>query len=113
MTSPLLAILGYSEAAMFLRRAPAPNVKAIMSIHGQRECGVESDVECRLDLAFDDVEIAAAAGPLAMLRATARRRWAAENGLHEVPPTDSDAAAIIAFAEQVRNVDGILLCHCA
>ena len=112
MPHPDLAILGYSEAAMYLRRAPSPNVRAIISIHGRREFGVEADVTHRLDLTFDDVEAPAPDDLMATLRATSRRRWAEQNGLTEVSPVPADAAAIIAFAERTRTAAGVLLCHC-
>ena len=112
MTHPDLAILGYSEAAMYLRRAPTPNVRAIISIHGRREFGVEADVPHRLDLTFDDVDAPAPDDLMATLRATSRRRWAEQNGLTEVAPAPADAAAVVAFAERTRTADGVLLCHC-
>jgi predicted protein tyrosine phosphatase len=112
MTHPQLAIFGYSEAAMFLRRTPPPNVVAIISIHGGREFGVDADLPHRLDLTFDDVEVGPADDVIAMQRATSRKRWAQHNGLTEVAPTTADAAAIVDFAEAVRGIDGIVLCHC-
>lgn len=112
MTVPKLAILGYSEAGMFLRATPRPNVSAILSIHGAREFGVEADVAHRLDPTFDDVEVPAADDLAAMQRAVSRRRWAKENGLTEVAPGRGDAAAIIQFAREVRAAHGIVLCHC-
>lgn len=112
MSHPALIILGYSDAAMFLREQPAPDISAIISIHGRREFGVEADVPRRLDLAFDDVDVPDAADPIAAWRTMSRRRWSAENGLAEVPPTVADAAAIIEFAESTRHVGGAVLCHC-
>jgi len=44
--SPQLAIFGYSEAAMFLRSSPQPDITAIISIHGSREFGVEARAAC-------------------------------------------------------------------
>ncbi|HEY2587983.1 MAG TPA: hypothetical protein VGI81_19725 [Tepidisphaeraceae bacterium] len=113
MKHPQLAIFGYSEAAMFLRGTSPPPVGAIVSIHGRREFGVESDVPRRLDLAFDDVEIAVADDVMAMQRAMSRKRWAEQNGLIEVAPVAADAEAIVKFAEAVHGLDGIVLCHCA
>jgi predicted protein tyrosine phosphatase len=107
-----LTIFGYSEAAMFLRCTPRPDVTAIISIHGPREFGVEADVARRLDLTFDDVEVASAVDVEAVQRAMSRKRWAEQNGLTEVPPTRADVAAIIDFAKAVREVDGVVLCHC-
>lgn len=113
MTHPQLAVFGYSEAAMFLRGTPTPNVTGIISIHGGREFGVEAEVPRRLDLAFDDVEIAAPDDMIAMQRAMSRKRWSEQNGLTEVAPVSADAAAIIEFAEHARGVEGVMLCHCA
>jgi predicted protein tyrosine phosphatase len=104
--------MGYSEAAMFLRATPVPNVGAVISIHGRREFGVEADVPHRLDLEFDDVEVPEAGDVLALGRAAGRKRWAEQNGLVEVAPAMADAAAIIRFAETVGGIDGIVLCHC-
>jgi predicted protein tyrosine phosphatase len=114
MNHPPLAIYGYSEAAMFLRRRdPKPNIGALISIHGSREFGVEADVARRLDLSFDDIEtIREGADVMELHRVTSRRRWAAQQGLIETPPTPDDVAAIIRFALDVRDVDGIVLCHC-
>ena len=47
---PPLAILGYSEAAMFLQGSGGAQVRAIISIHGAREFGVQGDVPHRLTL---------------------------------------------------------------
>jgi predicted protein tyrosine phosphatase len=109
---PNLLMLGYSEAAMFLQNVSAPDVVAIISIHGRREFGVEANVEPRLDLTFDDVEVPQSDDVMSDLRATSRKRWAAENGLVERAPTVVDAASIIHFAERLRDCDGIVLCHC-
>ena len=112
MTHPQLAVLGYSEAAMFLRGSPKPNVTGIISIHGAREFGVEAEVSRRLDLTFDDVEVAVPDDMLAMQRAMSRKRWAEQNGLSEVAPVRADAEAIVRFADTVRDDGGVLLCHC-
>jgi predicted protein tyrosine phosphatase len=112
MTHPQLAVLGYSEAAMYLRGSPKPNVTGIISIHGAREFGVEANVSRRLDLTFDDVEVAAPDDMLAMQWAMSRKRWAEQNGLSEVAPARADAEAIVRFADAVRDDGGVLLCHC-
>jgi predicted protein tyrosine phosphatase len=109
---PALAVLGYSGAAMFLRRVPASDIAGVISIHGHREFGVEAGVACRLDLTFDDVEVAPPGDVQAIERVMARKRWAEQNGLFEVAPTPEDVAAIIRFAEIVRGTSGTLLCHC-
>lgn len=113
MSLPPLAIFGYSEAAMFMRRLPEPNVAAIISIHGRREFGVEADVPHRLDLTFDDVDVAPSGDMVALQQSLNRRRWAEQNGLVEIAPMKSDAAAIIEFAGAIRETDGIVLCHCS
>jgi predicted protein tyrosine phosphatase len=112
MNHPPLAIFGYSEAAMFLRRTPKPHISAIISIHGRREFGVEADVPHRLDLTFDDVEVVPPDDRVALQRAMNRKQWAEQNGLVEIAPTSSDAAAIIEFAQTIREVEGIVLCQC-
>jgi predicted protein tyrosine phosphatase len=113
MHHPPLVVLGYSEAAMFLRKSPPLSVAGIISIHGSREFGVDATAPCRLDLRFDDVEIPIPNDQMAMLRAASRRLWAEQNGLIEVPPARSDVEEVIQFAETVRAVDGLILCHCA
>ena len=110
--NPSLVVLGYSEAAMFLRRAPEPGLVGVISIHGRREFGVEAEAPRRLDLLFDDVDVPEAGDPDGLYRAMSRRRWAEQNGLVEVPPSAADAAAIVAFAEALRGTEGTLLCHC-
>lgn len=109
---PDLIVLGYSEAAMFLQRRPPPNVMAILSIHGQREYGVDYDPPLRLDLSFDDVDVSSDTDPVAVWRTQSRRRWSEQNGRIEKPPTPADAAAIIQFAARTRNGVGTVLCHC-
>ena len=65
---------------MFLRAHPAPQISAVISIHGKREFGVELAYEHRLDLTFDDVEVAAPDDLMAMQHAMSRKRWAEQNG---------------------------------
>jgi predicted protein tyrosine phosphatase len=110
---PRLVILGYSEAAMFARGADCRSIAAIISIHGAREFGVDHPVAHRLDLSFDDIEVIGDANDvMAMQRASTRRRWADQIGLVEVPPTPADAQRIIEFANEIRDVEGNILCHC-
>src|SRR5216117_2257586 len=99
MGFPPLLILGYSEAGMFLRATPAPEVSAVISIHGRREFGVELACEHRLDLAFDDVEVVRPGDVEALERQMIRRRWNEQNGLVEDAPRREDAAAVVEFAE--------------
>jgi predicted protein tyrosine phosphatase len=110
--NPAVMILGYSEAAMFLRGRPELKLAGLISIHGRREFGVEAEAGRRLDLTFDDVDVPDGNDTEALQRALGRRRWAEQNGLVEVPPTSSDAAAVIEFAEALRGTDGTVLCHC-
>jgi predicted protein tyrosine phosphatase len=112
VTNPALVILGYSEAAMFLRRETTPSLTGLISIHGRREFGVVADAGRRLDLAFDDVEVPEPGDTFGLQRMMSRRRWAEQNGLSEVPPTASDAAAVIEFAEALHGAGGTVLCHC-
>lgn len=112
MAYPQLVILGYSEAAMFMRQSPPPKIGAIISIHGCREFGVEASCPHRLDLLFNDVDVPAENDIIALQRHISRQHSSAQNGLIEVAPTSSDAASIIEFANTIRDVDGSLLCHC-
>ena len=109
---PALVILGYSEAAMFVRGRPGLALAGLVSIHGRREFGVEAEAGRRLDLVFDDVEVPEPGDVFALQRAMSRRRWAEQNGLAEVPPGSADAAAVIEFAEALRGAGGTVLCHC-
>ena len=78
-----------------------------------REFGVEAaGVGRRLDLRFDDMEVAAKGDVMGMQRVMSRRRWCEQNGLVEVAPTAEDAGAIVRFAENARDDGGIVLCHC-
>ena len=98
---------------MYLARTPAPNVTAVVSIHGRREFAVPSAPGVpRLDLAFDDVDVPGPNDDVGQIRAGARRRWAAENGLTETAPTPADAAALVAFARAIQGNGGVVLCHC-
>ncbi len=95
---------------MFVRRAAT--LAGIISIHGSREYGIEAVCDRRLDLKFDDIEVPKPDDIGSLQRQMSRRRAALENGLCEIPPTASDAAEIIAFADSLREIEGILLCHC-
>jgi predicted protein tyrosine phosphatase len=112
MPRPSLLILGYSEASMFLRTAPPKNISAIISIHGAREHPVKLDISHRLDLTFDDVDLADPNDPIALQRAHSRKRWLEQCGLPQLPPTSADAAAIINFAQRIRHLQGPVLVHC-
>lgn len=97
---------------LLLLRGSLLTVGAILSIHGRREFDVESEIEPRLDLHFDDVDALESGDPVATYRARRRQRWAEQNGLIEIPPTAEDAAAVLRFAETAREVQGAVLFHC-
>lgn len=97
---------------MLLRRPDRGNVAAIISICGAREFAVEAEVARRLDLQFDDVEVASLNDLESMLRVRARMKWAEQNGQSLKPPTVDDAQAIIEFARDARDIEGVVLCQC-
>ncbi len=105
---------GFSEAAMFLRKPEGANIQAIISIHGPNEYGVEAQVPHRLDLNFDDIDADPdPADIIAVYHAIVRKRENAENGRELRPPTVEDAAKITEFAESIKDLQGMVLCHCA
>ncbi len=111
---PSILTCGYSEAAMFLRKPQGANVHAIISIHGPNEYGIETQVNNRLDLNFDDVEADPdPADIIAVYHAIVRKRENAENGRALRSPVAEDANRIIKFAESIKDVQGMVLCHCA
>lgn len=105
-------MLGYSEAAMLLRRPKGLAIDAVISIHGQREFGVEAEGVERLDLVFDDVSIDRRDHPDAVRKQADRRRLEEKTGLRQSPPTAEHVGQIIAFAEAIRDRSQLLLCHC-
>jgi predicted protein tyrosine phosphatase len=111
---PRLVVLGYSEAAMFLKQPMAAELSAVISIHGQREYPLElaDPVAHHLTLEFDDSPAPDDSDPLQAARVQLRKREAAEIGLTLRPPTIDHARAILDFAEQVKTCNGILLCQC-
>lgn len=114
MTShPDLLILGYSEAAMFLRGARAAEVSALIAIHGQREFAAECSASIpKLVLRFDDTATPDTTNPIEVARFRVRQREAAEIGLRLTPPTIEYARAIVSFASSIQRLEGALLCHC-
>lgn len=108
-----IIVLGYSEAMMFLRRADASVVSAVISIFGQGEFGVEAPWTAhRLDLQFDDCDVPDEADPLAAARWRIRQREAAEIGRNLRPPTLEHARQIVEFAAGLSADGGALLCQC-
>ncbi len=110
---PNMLILGYSEAAMYMRQADAAHVRAIIAIAGQREYTIDTNnVEHQLVLHFDDTETPTDDDLLGQARLAMRKRAAGQFGIRMNPPTRADVDAIIAFARQTQSVNGTLLCHC-
>lgn len=108
-----MIVMGYSEAGMFLRAPGAAEVVGVVSVHGRREYGVETEAGVpRLDLVFDDVDVPVAGDTRAWAEVESRRRWNAANGLIEVAPTPADVRAVVDFADQMRGRGGVVLCHC-
>lgn len=113
MSHPLVLILGYSEAAMLLRKPGTVDVRAIIAIHGQREYPVETEgVAHSLVLRFDDSEAPRQTDPIHAARIRVRKREAADYGLDLSPPTMEHARKIIDFAGSISDLDGVLLCQC-
>ena len=105
--------LAYSEAAALLRNPSDTRIGAIIAIIGQREYAVDvSSTPHHLILDFDDTEVPDADDPLQAARLGIRQREAAAIGLRLTPPTPEHARRIIDFAETLRDLDGVLLCHC-
>lgn len=112
MQHPQIVVLGYSEAAMLLRKLDHKLLTGIISIHGSREIGVMTDGIQRLDLVFDDVDVPVAGDHVAEYHARQTRRAREEMGLKEVPPRKEDAEALIEFARPLAKKGGVLLAHC-
>ena len=86
MRRPQIVVLGYSEAAMLLRKLDPRLLSGVISIHGAREFGVEAPGIPRLDLVFDDVDVPVAGDHVAEYHARQTRQARQEMGLKEVPP---------------------------
>ena len=86
MDDPQIVVLGYSEAAMLLRKLDRALLAGIISIHGAREFGVEAPGVRRLDLTFDDVDVPVAGDHVAEYHARQTRQAREGLGLNEVPP---------------------------
>jgi predicted protein tyrosine phosphatase len=113
MNHPSLLALGYSEAAMLLRQSSGAPVRAIISICGHNEHAVDPPVTARtLHLCFDDVDAPDLTSTHGLHRAWIRKKWAHQTGRLQTPPTIEDAKAIIQFAQEVKDVNGVVLCHC-
>lgn len=98
---------------MYLRQVEGEQVQAIISIHGQREYPVETQLASHsLVLQFDDSEVSNEGDLEQRARFSIRRREAAAIGLSLNPPTEEHARAIIEFARQIRDLKGALLCQC-
>jgi predicted protein tyrosine phosphatase len=109
---PQIVVLGYSPAFMFLQQPDGMDVTAMIAIGGLQEYCIEARVPHRLELVFDDIDIPDPNDMFQMHQAHARQAFDALNGRVKTPPALDHARAIIEFAERVRDVGGILLCHC-
>lgn len=107
--APSIVILGYAQAAAYIRSAP---IDSLISIAGSREHAVEVEVAHRLDLSFDDAPSQLGSDPLEDYRARQRRRQAEAVGLRLDPPTEKHAQCILDFADSIKALEGTLLCHC-
>src|SRR5262245_39343860 len=112
MIHPQILVLGYSEAAMLLRNPGEVRIGAVISIAGQREYAVEVGSVPHLILSFDDTEAPNPNDPLQAARLGIRTRDAAAIGLKLIPPSREDAQRIIDFSNSIREISGVLLCHC-
>jgi predicted protein tyrosine phosphatase len=109
---PGLVVMGYSEAAMYLKES-SRGVRAVIAIHGQREYPIEvENAEYRLVLQFDDTEVPSETDPVHAARIRLRQRRAAEDGLLWKPPTRENVKAIIDFAMPLVDMDACVLCQC-
>jgi predicted protein tyrosine phosphatase len=110
---PPVVVLGYSEAAMFMRDPEWGNTEAVIAIHSQREYPLEADgVPHRLVLEFDDCEAPSRTDLLQAARIRLRRKQSEEYGLRLTYPTIEHAKTIIDFAESIRALRGTVLCQC-
>jgi len=110
---PAVLILGYSEAAMYIRGPSAADVNAIISIYGQREYPLDVEgLAHALILRFDDTEAPNEDDPIHAYQIRLRQRKAAEIGLELIPPTLDHARSIIEFARSISSLEGTLLCQC-
>jgi predicted protein tyrosine phosphatase len=112
MHPPQLVVLGYSEAAQFLRQTDPRLLAGIISIHGTNESGLSTHAIPRLDLLFNDIDAPPKTDPIATYHARQTRLAHEAHGLRETPPTPDDARAIIDFARTLAHKGGILLIHC-
>src|SRR5690625_3884099 len=110
---PRVLAMGFSEAGMHLRQAGLSGVGAVISICGKGECALEGPGVPQLVLRFDDVDVVDEQDQRGRLTTWARRRWAAETGRGQTPPTEEDARAIVEFARQLRDINGVVICHCS
>jgi predicted protein tyrosine phosphatase len=113
MKHPQILVLGYSEAGMLLKNPGDTNVRAIISIHGQREYAIDYDeLPYRLVLQFDDTEAPRDDDPIQVARTQFRQREAMDSSAMLTPPTMNHAKSIIDFANAIAEMEGTLLCQC-
>jgi predicted protein tyrosine phosphatase len=109
---PPILILGYSESAMFLRRATRTDIAGMVSICGSHEPALECDLPHALVLHFDDVEPPDPHDPLSKYRTWLRQKSAAETGRTQTPPSAEDVRRVIDFADGRREAEGAILFQC-
>jgi predicted protein tyrosine phosphatase len=110
---PSILALGYSEAAMLLRKSSHAQITALISIYGDHEYPLDApNITNKLILHFDDTEVVDVTDPVNGYAAFARQKWSAEMGRPLTPPTIKDAQAIIEFARSLANLNGTVLCQC-
>ena len=109
---PSFLVLGYSEAAMYLKSDHLEPIEAAICIHGQRDPVLDCECRHRVDLLFDDCAIEDSSDAFAAYRSRTMKRKAAEVGLKLKPPTESDIEAMIAFGQMTRICTGLVLFQC-
>jgi predicted protein tyrosine phosphatase len=109
---PAVIVLGYSEAAMYLKQGGAKEVRGLIAIKGFGEHAAEAAVAHRLVLEFDDVKSIDESDPVSVWRGRMAQEEAKKNGMRVTPPTMEHARAVLEFAGDMEKEEGALLCHC-
>lgn len=109
---PSFLVLGYSEAAMYLKSDRSEPIEAAICIHGQRDPVLACECKHRVDREFDDCAMEDSSDVFAAYRSRIMKRKAAEVGLNLKPPMEPDIEAMIAFGETARSCTGLVLFQC-
>lgn len=109
---PAVVVLGYSQAAMYVKQEGAGTVKGLIAIKGFGEHALEAAVPHRLVLEFDDVKSVDEFDPVSVWRGRMMQEEAKKSGMKVTPPTVEHARAVLEFAGQMEGKEGVLLCHC-